>query len=72
MQPLTTAFLEGPDLVIVLVICLVLFGGAKLPQLARSLGEAKSELDKAMRDEPSPAPPADAVPPVPPAEPTDR
>ena len=37
-------FLEGPDLIIVLVIVLVLFGGAKLPGLARSLGEAQREF----------------------------
>ncbi len=43
-------FLEGVDLVIVAVIVLVLFGGSKLPQLARSLGEAQHELKKAMSD----------------------
>ncbi len=37
----------GPtELLIVLVIILVLFGGAKLPKLARSLGEAKKEFEK--------------------------
>lgn len=37
----------GPwQLVIILVIVLVLFGGAKLPQLARSLGEAQREFRK--------------------------
>ncbi len=39
--------LEGPDLLIILLIVLVLFGGAKLPQLARSLGEAKREFHHA-------------------------
>jgi sec-independent protein translocase protein TatA len=43
--------LGGPELLIVLAVVLVLFGGAKLPQLARSLGEAKQELDKGMRGE---------------------
>jgi len=43
----TLAAIEGPDLVIVLVIILLLFGGAKLPQLARSLGEAKREFESA-------------------------
>ena len=33
------------ELLIVLVIVLVLFGGAKLPKLARSLGQAKSEFE---------------------------
>ena len=35
----------GPtELIIVLVIVLVLFGGAKLPKLARSLGQAQREF----------------------------
>jgi sec-independent protein translocase protein TatA len=37
----------GPtELIIVLVIVLVLFGGAKLPKLAKSLGEAQREFKK--------------------------
>ncbi|HEY4377825.1 MAG TPA: twin-arginine translocase TatA/TatE family subunit [Acidimicrobiales bacterium] len=59
-----TAFLEGPDLIIVLVIVVVLFGSTKLPQLARSLGQAKSELDAGLRHEPEAAPAAS--PPTPP------
>jgi sec-independent protein translocase protein TatA len=50
--------LGAPELLIVLVVVLVLFGGAKLPKLARSLGEAKSELDKGMRDGNQPTTPA--------------
>jgi sec-independent protein translocase protein TatA len=35
----------GPtELIIVLIIVLVLFGGAKLPSLARSLGQAQREF----------------------------
>ena len=41
-------FLEGPELIIVLVVILVLFGGAKLPQLARSLGSAQREFKKGL------------------------
>lgn len=41
----------GPtELIIVLVIVLVLFGGAKLPQLARSLGQAQKEFKKGLND----------------------
>jgi sec-independent protein translocase protein TatA len=36
----------GPDLLIVLAIVLVLFGGSQLPKLARSIGSAKREFDK--------------------------
>jgi len=41
----------GPtELIIVLVIVLVLFGGAKLPKLAKSLGEAQREFKKGSED----------------------
>lgn len=42
------SFLEGPELLIVGAIILVLFGGAKLPQLARSLGSAQREFKKGL------------------------
>jgi len=39
----------GPwELLIILIIVLVLFGGAKLPGLARSLGQAQKEFKKGM------------------------
>ncbi len=38
--------LGAPELLIVLIIVLVVFGGAKLPKLARSLGEAQREFKK--------------------------
>jgi sec-independent protein translocase protein TatA len=37
--------LGTPELLIVLAVVLLLFGGAKLPSLARSLGEAKREFE---------------------------
>lgn len=41
--------LLGPeDLGIVALLVLVLFGGAKIPEIARSLGKAKSEFHKGM------------------------
>jgi sec-independent protein translocase protein TatA len=43
--------LGGGELMIVLVIILVLFGGAKLPSLARGLGQSIKEFKKASRDE---------------------
>jgi sec-independent protein translocase protein TatA len=40
----------GPaELIIVLLIVLLIFGGAKLPKLARSMGEAASEFRKGIR-----------------------
>jgi len=36
--------LGAPELLIILVVILVLFGGAKLPKLAKSLGQAQKEF----------------------------
>ena len=36
-----------PELIIILAIILVLFGGKKLPQLTRSIGESIKEVKKA-------------------------
>ena len=44
--------LGAPELLIVLVVILVLFGGSKLPKLARSLGQAQSEFRQGMKDQP--------------------
>jgi sec-independent protein translocase protein TatA len=40
----------GPDILIVLAILLVLFGGSQLPKLARNLGQAQKELRKGFTD----------------------
>jgi len=40
------------ELIIILVLLLILFGGKKLPELGRGLGEAAHELKKALRGEP--------------------
>lgn len=41
----------GPqELIIVLVIVLLLFGSTKLPQLARSLGQAQKEFKKGQHE----------------------
>jgi sec-independent protein translocase protein TatA len=50
--------LGAPELLIVLAIVLLLFGGAKLPQFARSLGQAQKEFHKGQTD---PADPVDKV-----------
>ena len=40
----------GPDMIVVLVIVLLLFGAKKLPELARGMGQmAKSLVQPAMR-----------------------
>ena len=42
--------LGATELIIILLIILLIFGGAKLPQLARSLGQAKHEFEKGASD----------------------
>src|SRR5215470_6544153 len=39
--------LAGPDLIVILLIILVLFGAKKLPELARGMGQAVREFQKA-------------------------
>ena len=40
----------GPDLIVILLIVLVLFGAKRLPDLARGMGQAMKELQKAKGD----------------------
>ena len=39
-----------PELIIVLVVVLLVFGSKKVPELARSLGESMKEFRKGTRD----------------------
>lgn len=57
--------LGAPELIVVLVIVLVLFGGAKLPKLAKSLGEAQREFKKGSEDGEAPSTADDTVTPTP-------
>jgi sec-independent protein translocase protein TatA len=45
------ANIEGPDLLIILGIIVLLFGSSQLPKLARSLGQASKEFKKGVSDE---------------------
>jgi sec-independent protein translocase protein TatA len=40
----------GWEFLLVLAVIALLFGSSKLPKLARSMGQAKSELEKGMRE----------------------
>jgi len=54
----------GPmELVHILGVALLLFGGRKLPELAKGMGEGIKNFKNALKEEPPP-------PPAPPAEPT--
>lgn len=39
-----------PELVLILLICLLVFGAAKLPDIARNLGKGIKEFKKEMKD----------------------
>lgn len=40
----------GPELLIILVVVLLLFGAAKLPSLARSIGASAKEFKKGVEE----------------------
>ena len=42
--------LGGPELLIVLIVVLLLFGSTKLPKLARSLGQAQNEFKTGLKE----------------------
>ncbi len=61
----------GPELIIILVVVLVLFGGSQLPKLAKNLGKAQKEFkdgvgEAAPTDQPAAQPSAVTPPPPPP------
>ncbi|HEX7963002.1 MAG TPA: twin-arginine translocase TatA/TatE family subunit [Candidatus Saccharimonadales bacterium] len=53
MQTLGFLDLGAPELIIILAIVLLLFGGKKLPELSRSLGTSMRELRKGMNGDTS-------------------
>lgn len=62
--------IRGPEILILLLIVLLLFGARRLPDLAKGLGQSlrvfKKEVTTAGEDEAEPTPAAE---PTPPAEP---
>jgi sec-independent protein translocase protein TatA len=39
------------EIIVIVVVVLVLFGASAIPKFARSLGEAKKEFSKAMKED---------------------
>lgn len=48
--------LGGPELLIVLAVVLLMFGAKKVPDLARSLGQAKREFEDGTKETAQPVP----------------
>ena len=44
-------FLSGTDFLVIFLIAIFLFGGTKIPQLMKGLGEGIKEFKKATKDE---------------------
>lgn len=44
------AMLSGGELIAVIVVILILFGASAIPRFARSLGKAKSEFEKGLKE----------------------
>ncbi|MCB0979734.1 MAG: twin-arginine translocase TatA/TatE family subunit, partial [Ilumatobacter sp.] len=42
--------LGGPEMIILLVLVLVLFGGSQLPKLAKNLGKAQKEFKEGLAE----------------------
>ena len=58
MHPVLAEIL-GPDLLVIVAIIALLFGGSQVPKFARSLGQAKREFEQGIADGHKPAAPAD-------------
>ena len=55
----------GPtEMIVILLIVLLIFGGSKLPQLARSLGKAQSEFKKGSEEDATTTGAGDSSPPA--------
>lgn len=51
LSPLAFAGLGSTELIVIFLVILLLFGGAKLPSLARGLGQSIREFKKASNED---------------------
>jgi sec-independent protein translocase protein TatA len=55
-DPLLLNILSGPDLIIVAIVALLFFGGKKIPDLAKGLGEGIKNFKHSVKEEEQPKP----------------
>ena len=53
MTQATLLFLSGPDMIIIGVLALLLFGGKKIPEFAKGLGEGIRHFKDASESKPN-------------------
>ncbi|MDG2028493.1 MAG: twin-arginine translocase TatA/TatE family subunit [Acidimicrobiales bacterium] len=44
------AFLQGNEVIYIVLLAVLVFGGAKIPKLARSLGQAQNEFKAGLNE----------------------
>lgn len=44
------AFLDPPEIILIIIVVLVLFGGSQLPKLAKNLGKAQQEFKSGLAE----------------------
>jgi len=49
-ETMIAGLFEGPEVIVVLVVILVLFGGSRIPKLAKNLGQAQKEFKKGLAE----------------------
>jgi sec-independent protein translocase protein TatA len=59
--------LGTPELLVILVIVMLLFGARRIPDLMRGFGEGIKSFKEGMRESPTSTPPSASTPPAPPA-----
>ena len=50
MNHAVLAEILGPDMLVIVAIIVLLFGGSQVPKFARSLGQAKNEFEKGIAE----------------------
>lgn len=49
--------LGGPEIIVIAIVFILLFGGSKIPDLAKGLGEGIKNFKKSVKDEDQPTDP---------------